>query len=145
MQGQNKDCFIGIESIPDHNNQYRLGTVFLRNFYTALDYDQNLIIIGVNKGSSDSAKAELIGKIYNPFKHIKNKGGAMAAVLICLLCLFSVAIAFFVKAKKEQAEVNNGAPVSSSSSSGKKQNYKIQNDDLDKSLNEAEAESLDDA
>jgi len=56
----------------------------------------------------------------------------MAAVLICLLCLFSVAIAFFVKAKKEQAEVNNGALVSSSS-------------DLDKSLNEAEAESLDDA
>ena len=67
----------------------------------------------------------------------------MAAVLICLLCLFSVAIAFFVKAKKEQAEVNNGAPVSSSS--GKKQSYKMQNDDLDKSLNEAEAESLDDA
>ena len=143
LQGQS-DCFIGIESIPDRTNQYRLGTVFLRNFYTALDYDQNLIIIGVNKGSSDSAKAELIGKIYNPFKHIKNKGGAMAAVLICLLCLFSVAIAFFVKAKKEQAEVNNGAPVSSSSS-GKKQNYKFQNDDLDKSLNEAEAESLDDA
>ena len=102
LQGQS-DCFIGIEAIPDSTNQYRLGTVFLRNFYTALDYDQNLIIIGVNKGSSDSAKAELIGKIYNPFKHIQKNGGAMAAVLICLLCLFSVAIAFFVKAKKEQA------------------------------------------
>ena len=67
----------------------------------------------------------------------------MAAVIICLLCLFSVAIAFFVKAKKEQADINNSAPVTSSSE--KKQNYKIQNDDLDKSLNEAEAESLDDA
>ena len=73
----------------------------MRNFYTALDYDQNLIIIGVNKGSSDSAKARLIGKIYNPFKHIQSKGGAMAAVTIVLLCLFSVAVAFFVKAKKE--------------------------------------------
>ena len=66
----------------------------------------------------------------------------MAAVLICLLCLFSVAIAFFVKAKKEQNEVNTSTPVATS---GKKQNYKIQNDDLDKSLNDNEAESLDDA
>ena len=95
-------------------------------------------MIGVNKGSSDSAKAELIGKIYNPFKHVAAGGGAIAAVIICLLLLFSIACAFFVKAKKEQAEVSADAvPVS------KKQNYKIQNDDLDKSLQEAE--SLDDA
>jgi hypothetical protein len=65
----------------------------------------------------------------------------MAAVLICLLCLFSVAIAFFVKAKKEQADVNNEAPAVAST--GKNKNYKIRNDDLDESLKEAE--SLDDA
>ena len=94
----------------------------------------------MNKGSSDSAKAELIGKIYNPFKHLKKNGTALATILIVLLCLFSVAIAFFVKAKKEQAEVNN-----SGTSTTPKKNYKIQNDDLDKSLQEAEPESLDDA
>lgn len=41
-------CFIGIQKIPDSANQYRLGTVFLRNFYTALDYDNNLILMGFN-------------------------------------------------------------------------------------------------
>jgi len=39
LPNQNNDCFIGLQSIPDNSKQYRLGTVFLRNFYTALDYD----------------------------------------------------------------------------------------------------------
>lgn len=55
MGGQNADCFIGIESIPDNN--FRLGTIFLRNFYTALDFEHNFIMIGVNNGSSERAKA----------------------------------------------------------------------------------------
>ena len=45
-------CFVGIEKIPNSANQYRLGTIFLRNFYTALDFDNNLVLMGVNKGSS---------------------------------------------------------------------------------------------
>ena len=46
-------CQVGLHTVPDPNiNEYRLGTVFLRNFYTALDYDRDLIVIGVNKGSS---------------------------------------------------------------------------------------------
>ena len=32
------ECHIGIESIPDSLNQFRLGTIFLRNFYTVFDY-----------------------------------------------------------------------------------------------------------
>lgn len=32
-------CRIGIESIPDSANQYRLGIQFLRNFFVQLDYD----------------------------------------------------------------------------------------------------------
>lgn len=47
------------------------------------------------------AKAELIGHIYSPFKHIEKNGGGIAVVIIVLLTLFAVAIAFFVKAKKE--------------------------------------------
>jgi lipopolysaccharide assembly outer membrane protein LptD (OstA) len=42
------DCFIGVQSIPDKFNQFRLGTIFLRNFYTGLDFDKNLILIGLN-------------------------------------------------------------------------------------------------
>ena len=47
--GQNIDCLIGISEIPDQSNQYRLGTIFLRNFYTAFDYDKDLIMLGVHK------------------------------------------------------------------------------------------------
>ena len=75
----------------------------MRNFYTVLDYEHNLIMIGVNKGSSETAKAELIGKKYKPF-HYKSlkKGGSVALVLCVFLVLFAIAVAFFVKAKKEQ-------------------------------------------
>jgi hypothetical protein len=58
------DCFIGISSIPDKFNQFRLGTVFLRNFYTGLDYDHNQLLIGLNQGSSS---AKMVGKAENPF------------------------------------------------------------------------------
>ena len=92
-----------------------------------------MVSIGVNKGSSDAAKAELIGKTYNPFKHIKKGGGALAAVIIVLLCLFSVATAFFLKARKEQSDVNRSVETK------KKQTYNIQNEDLDESLKEPEA------
>jgi len=51
LDGDVTKCFIGIEKIPDSANQYRLGTIFLRNFYTGLDYDNNLILMGVNKVS----------------------------------------------------------------------------------------------
>ena len=49
FEGVDDDCFIGISEIPDRSNQYRLGTIFLRNFYTAFDYDKDLIMLGVNK------------------------------------------------------------------------------------------------
>lgn len=57
LADQNKDCFIGISSIPDSLNQYRLGTIFLRNFYTSLDFDRNQIMIGLNKGSDAMASS----------------------------------------------------------------------------------------
>jgi hypothetical protein len=110
LDGQYLDCFIGIESIPDSTNQYRLGTVFLRNFYTGLDYDENLIMIGVNKGSSDTAKAELIGKIYNPYKHVDAPGGGSVAVVLCFfLVLFAMAVLYIVKAKSQEREEEHRA------------------------------------
>ena len=42
-------CFIGIQKV--ENLQFiRLGTVFLRNFYIGLDYEKDMIMIGVNAG-----------------------------------------------------------------------------------------------
>lgn len=43
METDKERCYIGITAIDDKFNQYRLGTIFLRNFYLALDYDTNLI------------------------------------------------------------------------------------------------------
>jgi hypothetical protein len=31
-------------------NEYRLGTIFMKNFYTALDFDNDMIVLGVNAG-----------------------------------------------------------------------------------------------
>ena len=59
LQGQDNDCFIGIESIPDSENHYRLGRIFLRNFYTTLDFDKNLIMLGVN--ARTAGESEMIG------------------------------------------------------------------------------------
>lgn len=36
--------------LPGEANEYRLGTLFMRNFYTALDFDNDMIILGVNAG-----------------------------------------------------------------------------------------------
>jgi len=37
------DCFIGISPTDNKDFNYRLGTIFLRNFYVALDYENNYI------------------------------------------------------------------------------------------------------
>jgi hypothetical protein len=37
FEGQS-DCQIGIQGIPDELNEYRLGAIFLRNFYVGLDF-----------------------------------------------------------------------------------------------------------
>jgi len=48
-------------------NEYRLGSIFLRNFYTVLDYEKDLIWIGVNDDASEFAKARIIGFTNNPY------------------------------------------------------------------------------
>uniref|UniRef100_A0A7S3FWG8 Peptidase A1 domain-containing protein n=1 Tax=Strombidium rassoulzadegani TaxID=1082188 RepID=A0A7S3FWG8_9SPIT len=110
MGGQNKDCFIGIESIPDSMNQFRLGTIFLRNFYVALDYELNFINIGVNAGSSERAKAYIEGRALRPNDDGSNTGARLAIILTVLLTMFSIAIIFFIKGSRELKKTN-GAVV----------------------------------
>lgn len=50
-------CQIDIEMTAQ--DQFRLGTTFFRNFYTALDYTYNKIFVGVNKGMQNQASFTL--------------------------------------------------------------------------------------
>lgn len=94
------DCFIGIASIPDKYNQYRLGTIFLRNFYTGLNFDKNMLLIGLNKGT---VSAELHGKAENPFKPVSSSG-AVVFVVIFLIVMFLIALVCFIRAKKNEKD-----------------------------------------
>ena len=42
-------CKIGISGIEGSDFMYRLGTNFLKNFYTVLDFDNNKIMLGSKK------------------------------------------------------------------------------------------------
>jgi len=109
---QTSDCFIGLESIPDDENQYRLGRVFLRNFYTGLDYDQNLIMIGPNAYSSKDAKAYINGKVKNPNKkkhHSTVKWGWLVVILIGLL---AGGVYMYIRHAKKLKESDGGPKIS---------------------------------
>jgi len=98
-------CFIGIQKIDKHANQYRLGTIFLRNFYTALDFDNNLILMGVNKGSSDKAKAYIKGELSNPYRVSNGVTVSIIAVILLLVC--GLGIVFYFKQNKQMKQ-NDG-------------------------------------
>lgn len=55
-----------MSSIPGDANEYRLGTIFLRNFYTALDFDTDMIILGLNKNSAKYDTAYIAGHADDP-------------------------------------------------------------------------------
>ena len=67
-------CYVGIESIDDKYNQVRLGTTFLRNFYTGLDFDENQIMIGLNTRSNPYGFASIDGPILTPADMIGDTG-----------------------------------------------------------------------
>ena len=97
-----QDCFIGISSLPDSLNQYRLGTIFLRNFYLGLDYEQDLILLGINKGREDS-HAEIFGKSENP---LLPKAGLGVGwwIFTFILMLFGIGGFIFWRQKKIEKE-----------------------------------------
>jgi hypothetical protein len=78
-------CNIGIESIPDKLNQIRLGRMFLRNFYTVLDFDRDYIAFGLNLGGAEG-KAFIGGQDEKGFtvKNLKSRGGLLGLFLIIL-------------------------------------------------------------
>lgn len=72
----------------------------MRNFYTGLDFDNDLIILGVNAGSSDKAKAVIYGHTDNPYyippNPVKRSAPVGFIVFLVMFTLFSFAIIFFV-------------------------------------------------
>lgn len=96
LSDSQKDCFIGVQSIPDRFNQYRLGTIFLRNFYTGLNYHYNSLLIGLNQGTTD---AEIQGAAPNPYKP-KSNHGAIIFVIAFLVLMFAIAIFFYFRSQR---------------------------------------------
>ena len=95
--GTQNACFIGLTSIPDKYNQYRLGTIFLRNFYTGLDFENDMLLIGINKGSTG---AEFNGKLENPNKPSEGNG-AVLLVITFIIVMIAVAVTCFVRFKRK--------------------------------------------
>jgi hypothetical protein len=99
-----QDCFIGISSLPDSLNQYRLGTIFLRSFYLGLDFEQDLVLMGINKGREDS-HAEILGKSENPLLP-KNGLGVGWWILTFILMLVGIGGFIYWRQRKIEKERN---------------------------------------
>lgn len=157
LDGRSDECFIGISEIPESANQYRLGTIFLRNFYTALDFDENLIAVGINKNIPEKDRPTMEGISLAGRKPAKDHSGLVIWIFVILTILFGVAIVFYVRANKEmearkeqqdqnveeEEEQNKEQKETNylkSASNKKNKNLTVQQDnDLDESL----AESID--
>jgi hypothetical protein len=61
-----KQCYLGFSSSPDEENQFVLGNYFLHQFYTVLDYERNVIMIGRKQnGLEDSDMVSIGGGAYD--------------------------------------------------------------------------------
>jgi hypothetical protein len=70
--------------------------MFLRNFYTGLDYENNLLLIGINKGTTN---ASLQGRSENPYKP-KDGAGAILFVITFIIFMLIIAVACYVRSKR---------------------------------------------
>jgi len=78
----------------------------LRNFYTALDYDENLIIMGVNKNIPERDRPSMEGTVLNPNTKTSSHKGFIVWIFVILTILFGIAIAFYIKANKDLQKTN---------------------------------------
>ena len=91
-----RDCFIGISPIDDKLNHYRFGTIFLRNFYMALDYENNNLGFAQNVDMWDDT-TQFAGKASNP---AEKSYGMVIFVAVFLLVLTTIAVCIYFKSKK---------------------------------------------
>ena len=95
-------CYVGIEGIPNSLNQYRLGNVFLRSFYTVLDFDNDIIMLGLNVDGAASKSAYI--NHMNAHKIVNSPAQTVFIVILILvlLCIAAV-IGYKVWQKRKQA------------------------------------------
>ena len=99
------ECRVGIESIPDEANHVRLGISFLKHFYTALDYERNLIVIGLNKlGQSKNIviKHDPKGKMNYPKEDPESAASIIWTIILLLLLAGCAVYCLHVARKREQ-------------------------------------------
>merc|ERR1712070_121931 len=107
--------------------------------YTALDYENDLIIIGVNTGMEKLARAKVRGHIYNPFKP---RFTAFKIMLVFIfIAIVGASIAFYVHRKvqvdQEAKKVTAGQfpeEEAQDKKEGGKPNYLIQDEDQDETV-----------
>lgn len=68
----------------------------MRNFYTALDYDSNLIMLGVNSKTTETGEVEMAGKTpLHPYGSTtiprKTKSGVPTGIFIFILTVMLLA------------------------------------------------------
>ena len=90
------ECFIGISPIDDKYNHYRFGTIFLRNFYMALDYEANNLGFAQNVDMWDDT-TQFAGKSSNP---ADKSYGMVIFVAVFLLGLTTIAVCIYFKSKR---------------------------------------------
>lgn len=73
----------------------------MRNFYTALDYDENLIIMGVNKNIPLKDRPTMAGFALYPNQGADSHKGFIIWIFVILTILFGIAIVFYIKANKD--------------------------------------------
>lgn len=139
-------CQIGFHALLGDTNEYRLGNLFLRNFYTVLDYDHDMIAIGVNAGSGFMASATIQGHIDNPYWHkiVQRNPLLVGFVFIGFIVLVLVMVVYYIYEKKKlnvrRPSVNHKvAPNLKDSEENllakgpRQQKYGIQSDSIDDS------------
>lgn len=96
-------CYIGIEAIPDKVNHYRLGNVFLRNFYTVLNYEKNIIMLGLNKDGAAAESAAVNGKSAKPIVDKRDDGsnGLVVFFIVMAILVLVGALGFFLWKKRQ--------------------------------------------
>ena len=101
------ECRIGIESIPNSANHYRLGMTFLKHFYTALDYENNLIILGLN-GVGGERKIQIYKDAAAKIREPLPDDDYHALVSICVVVLIAVFIWLYVLSVKHRRRKEPG-------------------------------------
>ena len=98
-------CTIGVQGISDSLNQYRLGTIFLRNFYVVLNFKDNMLLIGLNKNTND---AEIVGASRDPHRNSqkdRQRSGhtAFFVIFFITLAIIIAGLCYYRAKRNEQA------------------------------------------